>query len=122
VPWRLDHVQLAVPEGSEARCDAFYVTLMGFTMLEKPPELALRGGRWYQRGEVLLHLGVQREFRAATKVHPALVVDDYDALLARLRRAGVVVRDDDALVGTTRCYVDDPVGNRIELIDASTTS
>jgi hypothetical protein len=65
VPWQLDHVQLAIPAGMEGRCDEFYVTLLGFRTLEKPPPLAARGGRWYQRDGVTLHLGVEGDFRAA---------------------------------------------------------
>lgn len=116
--WRLDHVQLAIPEGAEELCDRFYVDLLGFVVLDKPPILAARGGRWYRRGDAELHLGVTSEFVPATKAHPGLLVDDYDALRARLDRAGLAPRDDDALEGVRRCYVDDPVGNRLELIDA----
>jgi catechol 2,3-dioxygenase-like lactoylglutathione lyase family enzyme len=120
VPWQLDHVQLAIPPGAEGRCDEFYVTLLGFHALEKPPVLAARGGRWYRNGAVTLHLGVEDDFRPAKKAHPALSLDDYEPLLARLSRAGIDVRDDQSIPGTTRCYVEDPVGNRLELIDAST--
>jgi catechol 2,3-dioxygenase-like lactoylglutathione lyase family enzyme len=118
VPWHLDHVQLAIPPGTEARCDEFYVGLLGFVMLPKPPVLALRGGRWYQRDDATLHLGVESEFRPATKAHPALVVEEYDELLHHLEAAGVTVLPDEDNPGVRRCYVDDPVGNRIELIDA----
>jgi len=120
VPWQLDHVQLAIPPGEEAHCDEFYLTLLGFRVLEKPPILAARGGRWYQRGDVTLHLGVEEDFRPAKKAHPAFAVDDYDQLLVRLRGVGVDVRGDESIPVTTRCYVDDPVGNRLELIDAAT--
>jgi hypothetical protein len=36
--WFLEHVQLAIPSGEEGRCDDFYVGLLGFTVLEKPPD------------------------------------------------------------------------------------
>jgi predicted enzyme related to lactoylglutathione lyase len=48
------------------------------------------------------------------------MVDDYDELMARLSDAGVVVRGDESIPGTTRCYLSDPVGNRLELIDTAT--
>jgi catechol 2,3-dioxygenase-like lactoylglutathione lyase family enzyme len=120
VPWQLDHVQLAIPPGAEGRCDEFYVTLLGFHALEKPPLLAARGGRWYRRDGVTVHLGVEDDFRPAKKAHPAIAVDDYDQLLVRLGDAGVDVRPDESIPGTTRCHVDDPVGNRLELIDVTT--
>src|SRR5580658_1055777 len=84
VSWRLDHVQLAIPAGSEDLCDEFYVGLLLFTTLEKPPILAARGGRWYQRDDAVLHLGVDDTFQPATKAHPALVIDFYEAMVARL--------------------------------------
>jgi catechol 2,3-dioxygenase-like lactoylglutathione lyase family enzyme len=115
--WSLEHVQLAIPAGAEGRCDEFYVGLLGFRVLEKPPILAARGGRWYQRDGAIVHLGVDPHFTPATKAHPALVVDDYDELVARLAEAGVASRPDDTIPGRRRCHVDDPVGNRVELID-----
>jgi len=66
---------------------------------------------------VELHLGVEEGFRPARKAHPGLLVDDLAALAARLEVAGVeVVRDDD-FPGYRRCYVGDPVGNRLELLE-----
>lgn len=117
--FELDHVQIAIGEGREAACDTFYVGLLGFEIVAKPPVLARRGGRWYQRGSVTLHLGVDPQFRPATKAHVALRVGDYDELVARLEAAGVATRPDEHLEGTRRCYVDDPVGNRLEIIDAN---
>ena len=112
----LDHVQLAMPVGREEEADAFYCDLLGFDVLPKPAPLAARGGRWYAAGEVQVHLGVDAEFRPAKKAHPALVVDGIDELAARLRAAGVTPRWEDDQPGMRHCYVDDPFGNRIELI------
>lgn len=120
MPWQLDHVQLAIPPGDELRCDKFYVALLGFHELVKPPPQAARGGRWYQGDDANLHLGVEDDFRPSKKAHPALRVDDYDVVVARLHDAGVEVRSDGTIAGRRHCYVDDPVGNRLELIDATT--
>jgi hypothetical protein len=120
VAWLLDHVQLAIPAGSEEVCDRFYVGLLGFTAEEKPPILAARGGRWYRRDEVVIHLGIDPNFSPATKAHPALVVDDYDVVIARLAAASVQIRPDETIPERRRCHVDDPVGNRVELIDKAT--
>ena len=40
-------------------------------------------------------------------------------MVARLLDAGVTVADDDPLDGRRRVYVDDPFGNRLELIEPS---
>lgn len=115
----LDHVQLAMPAGREADAEAFYCGVLGMTVLAKPEPLASRGGRWFASGPVQVHLGVDPDFRPARKAHPALVVEDLDALILTLEAAGVAWRDDGDLPGVRRGYVDDPFGNRIEIIAAS---
>ncbi|MEY2570699.1 MAG: hypothetical protein QOE63_1049 [Acidimicrobiaceae bacterium] len=109
----LDHVQLAMPRGAEAEAATFYEGVLGLTQVQKPEPLASRGGCWFADGSLQVHLGVEDDFRPAKKAHPAFIVDDLDALVAR---AGAV-RWDDVLPGVRRCYVDDPFGNRIELIE-----
>jgi catechol 2,3-dioxygenase-like lactoylglutathione lyase family enzyme len=115
----LDHVQLAMPPGEEEQAAGFYEGILGLTRRPKPPALAARGGCWFSNGAVTLHLGVEERFVAARKAHPALVVDGLDALVASLLAEGYGVRFDDELPDVRRCYVDDPFGNRIELIDGA---
>lgn len=114
---RIDHVQLAMPHGGEDRAREFYAGLLEVPEVPKPPALAERGGVWFQRGDVRIHLGVDPEFRAALKAHPALLVRDLAALAQRLRAAGVEVVDDDLLPGYRRVYATDPFGNRLELME-----
>jgi catechol 2,3-dioxygenase-like lactoylglutathione lyase family enzyme len=114
---RLDHVQLAIPAGGEPQAEAFYCGILGFEVLPKPPVMAARGGRWFGSNGVQIHVGVEKDFRPARKAHPAIAVDGLDALVARLADAGVAVRWDDEIPGTRRCFVDDPFGNRIELVE-----
>jgi catechol 2,3-dioxygenase-like lactoylglutathione lyase family enzyme len=112
----IDHVQLAMPAGEEDSARAFYCDLLGMTELPKPVELAKRGGCWFASGAVQIHLGVEKDFHPAKKAHPALRCRDYSALLGKLRSAGAEVLADDNNPGVMRCYVQDPFGNRIELI------
>ena len=113
---RLDHVQLAMPPGGEDEAEAFYAGLLGFERVPKPEPLASRGGCWFALGPTSLHLGVEEGFRPARKAHPALVVDGLPDLLATLEAAGVAVRPDPDAAPGQGAYVDDPFGNRIELI------
>ena len=113
---RLDHVQLAMPPGREAEAEAFYSGLLGLGRVPKPEPLAARGGCWFVRGPVALHLGVEEGFRPARKAHPALVVRDLAALEAVLAAAGVPVRPNPDREPGRGAYVDDPFGNRIELV------
>jgi catechol 2,3-dioxygenase-like lactoylglutathione lyase family enzyme len=112
----LDHVQLAMPPDGEDKAEAFYGGLLGMTRLPKPPPLAARGGCWFASGDVAIHLGVEVEFRPAKKAHPALVVRHLATLEAALTAAGVEVRPNPDQPPGAGSYVDDPFGNRIELI------
>jgi hypothetical protein len=60
---------------------------------------------------------VDAEFRHARKAHPALLVVDLQVLVGRLKSAGLDVREGELLEGYHRFYVDDPFGNRIELME-----
>ncbi|HYP75810.1 MAG TPA: VOC family protein [Polyangiaceae bacterium] len=114
----IDHVQLAMPVGREQEARAFYSALLGLPEIPKPPELAGRGGAWFESSSVKVHLGVDMDFRPARKAHPGLLVDDLEGLANRLRAAGVTLVADEALPGQSRYFVDDPFGNRLELLQA----
>jgi catechol 2,3-dioxygenase-like lactoylglutathione lyase family enzyme len=113
----LHHVQLAAPAGSEPALRTFYGGVLGMTEVAKPPALAARGGAWFRAGALELHLGIEEDFRPATKAHPGLLVDDLTGFATRLAAQGVDVEWDDNFPGFRRCYVHDPHGNRIELLE-----
>ena len=113
----IDHVQLAMPAGGEDQARAFYQDVLGVAEQPKPPHLAKRGGCWFEQGALKIHLGVEADFRPARKAHPALLVRDLAALKAAIAAGGYAMRDDEPLEGYDRIYVDDPFGNRIELME-----
>ena len=113
----IEHVQLAMPPGKESEARDFYEGVLGIPEIQRPPNLAKRGGCWFVRGALKIHLGVEKEFRAARKAHPALLVEDLPALKTRIEAAGYRVNTDEPLAGYDRIYVDDPFGNRIELME-----
>ena len=114
----IDHVQLAMPPGGEQRARIFSAGVLGMMELPKPPELAKRGGCWFESGGAQLHLGVESDFRPAKKAHPALRCRDYAVLLQRLRDSGIEVIEPQDIPAVTRCHVHDPFGNRLELISS----
>jgi hypothetical protein len=71
---QIDHVQLAMPAGEEAKARAFYSGLLGIPEVDKPAHLAARGDCWFERGVLKIHLGVDPDFVAARKAHPAFIV------------------------------------------------
>lgn len=112
-------MQLAMPAGQEPRARSFFGELLGLAEVAKPPELAKRGGAWFECGAVKLHLGVEDGFRPARKAHPAFLVSGLDDLARRLSDAGYAVKIDRNLPGYERFFVDDPFGNRLEFMEES---
>jgi len=117
---RLDHILLAMPAGRENDARAFYRDLLGIPEITKPDQLASRGGCWFEAAEIKVHLGVEKDFVPARKAHPAFIVDDLAALVAKLKQAGYGLAEDKPLQGYDRIFVDDPFGNRIELLQPVT--
>lgn len=115
----IDHVQVAIPRGTEDDARGFYGELLGMTEVPKPAALAARGGCWFTAGSAVVHLGVEEPFTPARKAHPALLVTDLDALQGRLAAAGYdCVRSDGEIPGVERFHTRDPFGNRIEFQQA----
>jgi catechol 2,3-dioxygenase-like lactoylglutathione lyase family enzyme len=114
---RFDHIQIAAPEGCESAARDFYGSVLGMKEIDKPPVLRARGGCWFECGSQQLHIGVERDFQAAKKAHPAFAVLQLDELRETLRARGVPVIDDDNLPGARRFYAEDPWGNRLEFVE-----
>jgi catechol 2,3-dioxygenase-like lactoylglutathione lyase family enzyme len=112
----LDHVQLAMPAGGEDRARAFYAGILGLAEVPKPADLAARGGCWFEGGGVSIHLGVDADFRPASKAHPAFLVRDLEATKTHLAAAGVAFAYGKPIDGYERGDIADPFGNRIELM------
>lgn len=113
----IDHVQLAAPKGSESIARAFYGEILGFTEVEKPELLKKRGGVWFAFGSYQIHIGIEEPFAPAKKAHPAFKIENLDALKVHLSKSDVSFVVDTDLPGANRIYVNDPFGNRIEILE-----
>jgi catechol 2,3-dioxygenase-like lactoylglutathione lyase family enzyme len=113
----IDHVQIAAPRGCEEAARDFFGGLLGMEEIEKPEQLRTRGGCWFRAGSRQLHIGVEENFRPATKAHPAFAVADIDAVFGALQKAGVRCTWDEAIGGIRRFYANDPWGNRLEFTE-----
>jgi catechol 2,3-dioxygenase-like lactoylglutathione lyase family enzyme len=118
----IDHVQLAMPKGEEAKAREFYEGVLGIPCVPKPADMAARGGAWFERGALRVHLGVEDGFRASKKAHPGFRVRGLGALVARCRAAGYEVTEAEPGDGARHAYVHDPFGNRIELLEPGLSS
>lgn len=115
--YTIHHVMVAIPPDGEGEARRFYGELLGLPEIEKPAPLRSRGGVWFDTGSIQLHLGVDRDFRPATKAHIALAVTGLDSVRSRLAEAGCAPIPDNSLPGFDRFYVDDPFGNRVEILE-----
>jgi catechol 2,3-dioxygenase-like lactoylglutathione lyase family enzyme len=113
----IDHVQMAMPPGGEGEARRFWRDTLGLSETPKPPDLAARGGCWFEGPGLRLHLGVEADFRPARKAHPALLVRGLAELRRALADGGYAIGDDEPLDGYDRIFVADPFGNRVELME-----
>ncbi len=112
----LDHLQLAMPPGGEAEVRRFYGQVLGLIEIPKPEPLLVRGGCWFEGPGIVVHLGVEQDFKPARKAHPAFRVADLAEAMSSLEAAGAPLIPDDTLPHVRRFYTVDPFGNRIEFI------
>jgi catechol 2,3-dioxygenase-like lactoylglutathione lyase family enzyme len=113
----MHHVQLAMPKGGEDQARKFYIEALGFKEVDKPAILQGRGGVWFSQAGVEVHLGIEHPFTPAKKAHPAFEVVALEQAVQRLVGMGLEYRRDVDLPTIRRIYVDDPFGNRIELLE-----
>src|ERR1700735_1599570 len=99
---------MPIAAGAEDLARNFYAGIIGISETPKPAHLAKRGGCWFERGDLKIHLGVESGFWPARKAHVALLVADLGELQEKLRASGYPSKEDELLEGYYRIYVDDP--------------
>jgi putative intracellular protease/amidase/catechol 2,3-dioxygenase-like lactoylglutathione lyase family enzyme len=111
----IHHVQLTVPGGAEAEARRFYCRALGLPEIQKPADLAGRGGLWLQVGDRQVHIGVEDGVnRSATKAHVAYEVCDLEEWKRKVTALGIEVIESIPLPGHDRFEFRDPFGNRVE--------
>ena len=115
---RLHHVNIVVKPGQTAQVAGFYCDVLGLSPAEKPAEGTSPGGAWFDIDDrTQMHISERVDAVMHDDMHFALVLDDFDAVLARLAEAGAEWREQPDLFGGRRGSTRDPVGNRIELLE-----
>ncbi len=105
-----------MPAGGENKARAFYGELLSIPEKEKPVEMQMNGGCWFEEGTLRVHLGVEADFRPARKPHPAFQVIQFEKLRDKFEKAGYKTCKSNPINGHQRFFVDDPFGNRVEII------
>jgi catechol 2,3-dioxygenase-like lactoylglutathione lyase family enzyme len=118
----IQHVALETTRADGRAAIAFWQAL-DFAVVEPPPGLRDRAA-WLERGGTQIHLLWTDAPTFAREGHVAVVVDDYEATLERLRDAGHAVEPRREHWGAPRASTRAPGGHRVELMaappDAST--
>jgi catechol 2,3-dioxygenase-like lactoylglutathione lyase family enzyme len=112
----LHHVALEIRREDLEACRAFYA-LVGFEEVALPDERLEPQGRFLQGGPTQIHLLFADDAVVAPKGHAALVVDDYEGALQRLRDAGFEPEDRTRYWGSPRAKLNDPAGHVVELME-----
>jgi catechol 2,3-dioxygenase-like lactoylglutathione lyase family enzyme len=113
---QIDHVQLPVVIGGLRTARHFYQELLGLREL-RDPALDRPGTLRFSLGGPRLDLTEGHYLGVAPQAHLALEVSGLPEVAQRLRDASVVF-ERAPLEDRERFYVEDPFGNRLELIAA----
>ena len=112
----VDHIQLPIPVGAAAQARGFYQELLGLREV-RDPELDRPGTLRFSLGWQRLDLREGSYTGVAPQAHIALRVQSLQTLTKRLHIAGQRIDVAPLADGQQRVYVEDPFGNRLELIE-----
>jgi catechol 2,3-dioxygenase-like lactoylglutathione lyase family enzyme len=111
----LQHVSLEV-HPDEAPALAEFWTLLGFHEVEPPGPLQGHV-TWLERGPTQIHLLHTDTPTAPQAGHSAIVADDFEATLDRLREHGFDPQQHPDLWGAQRWFVRGPAGHLVEVME-----
>jgi len=111
----IDHVQIAAPRALEAETLRFYREVLALSEIPKPEELRVRGGAWFQAGNLQMHVGIDPEPSPKSKRHVCFLVSDLARAKQQVQAHGVPIEEESVAEGLARFFIHDPAGNRIEI-------
>jgi catechol 2,3-dioxygenase-like lactoylglutathione lyase family enzyme len=111
----LHHVGIEVAPGQVDRAIEFFL-LLGFRQVEPPPSLA--EFTWLERNGTQVHLMPDENPSVPARGHLAVVTEDFEATLDRLRDHGFEVERRREHWGSPRAHAIAPGGHRVELMEA----
>lgn len=110
----IHHVALEIRRDDVDGAVAFWA-LLGFERVEPAGDLVERAV-WVQRGGTQVHLLFADQPVVVPSEHVAVIAEDYEATLDRLRAAGFAPEPRREHWGSPRCHVVAPGGRRVELM------
>jgi len=112
----LQHTSLEIRR-DDVEAELRFWALLGFDHVDTPSGLGSRA-TWVARDGTHIHLLHADEPTVMPRGHVAILANDYDATLARLRDAGFDVEPAEELWGAARGFVRTPAGHRVEVMAA----
>jgi catechol 2,3-dioxygenase-like lactoylglutathione lyase family enzyme len=112
----LHHVSLEIAPDEVERTVEFF-DLLGFVRIPAPDPIAPFVS-WLESGTTQIHLIHTPQPTTPQLGHPAVVAEDFDETVRRLRDAGFQVEDADELWSERRSFAVMPGGQRVELMAA----
>jgi len=114
----IHHKSVVVTDLDRAR--GFYRDVLGLEEVPTPPAFG-EGIAWFQIGDQQIHLLRGSKADAPTQRHIALHVDKGQAARRELSERGYLVEEATPIPGADRFFTADPDGNRIEIMQWSST-
>jgi len=112
----LQHVSIEVAPEAFEPCIDFW-RLLGFERVESPEPL---GGSiaWVERAGTQIHLIGTEGASVPALGHAAVVVENFEATIERVRAGGHEAQESRELWGARRAFAVAPGGHRVELMEA----
>lgn len=110
----IHHNSVVVTDAARAR--SFYSGILGLKEVPYPSTFPIEV-IWYELGEDQIHLMLREERDEETPRHVALQVNDAVKAREELEAKGVEIIETVEIPGADRFFINDPEGNRIELIE-----
>jgi catechol 2,3-dioxygenase-like lactoylglutathione lyase family enzyme len=112
---RLNHVQICIPIGEEAKGREFYCGILGLQEIEKPERMKVNGGFWVEIADIQIHIGTEN-IEGVSKRHPAFEVQELEKIQSHLLNHNIRIKEDQPIPGYIRFSFFDYWDNRIELM------
>ncbi|MFN2389803.1 MAG: VOC family protein [Actinomycetota bacterium] len=116
----VDHVMVTTPEELEDDVVEWYERGLGLQRIPKPDGTRPGAGAWFRVGDQEVHVSIE-DHNPDRTAHFGLVVDDFGAIVQRIRELGCHIEQAPTIPGRKRCFTHDPAGNRVEILSFEET-
>lgn len=113
----IDHIQITAPLGKEKETRDFFVDALGCNEIEKPETLSHFDSLWFEMGRHIVHVGLDENYFAEKRGHPAFEVKNIDELMNHLTQKNIPFEEDYNLPGARRFYTYAFFGHRMEFLE-----